>query len=89
MNLAIGVRPHEKRAKEREMNYRVSVIIEREDNWFVAFCPELEVASQGKTVEEAKNNLKEAIELYLKHADPSEIDLPKEPPFVSALDIAV
>ena len=71
------------------MTHRVSVIIEREDSWFVAFCPELEVASQGKTVEEAKNNLKEAIDLYLQHADPSEIDLPKEPPFVSALDIAV
>ena len=64
------------------MNYRVSVIIEREENWFVAYCPELEVASQGKTIEEA-------VELYLKEADPSEIDLPKEPPYVSSLDIAV
>lgn len=71
------------------MTYRVSIIIEKEDSWFVAFCPELDVASQGKSIEEAQKNLKEAIELYLKHADPSEIDLPKEPPFVSALDIAV
>ena len=71
------------------MNYRVSMIIERESDWYVAFCPELDVASQGKTVEEARLNLKEAIELYLTHADPSEIDLPKEPPFVSSLDIAV
>lgn len=65
------------------------MIIAREDNWFVAYCPELEVVSQGKTVEEARANLKEAVQLYLEHADPSEIDLPKEPPFVSALDIAV
>ena len=71
------------------MNYRVSIIIEREGDWYVALCPELDIASQGKTVEEAKANLKEAVELYLGHADPSEIDLPKEPPFVSALDIAV
>lgn len=71
------------------MNYRVSMIIAREDDWFVAYCPELEVVSQGKTVEEARANLKEAVQLYVEHADPSEIDLPKEPPFVSALDIAV
>lgn len=71
------------------MTYRVSVVIEREQNWFVAFCPELDIASQGKSIEEAKENLKEAVELYVKHADPAEIDLPKEPPFVSALDIAV
>lgn len=71
------------------MTYRVSMIIEREDNWYVAFCPELDIASQGKTVEEARTNLKEAVELYVKHADPSEFSFPKEPPFVSALDIAV
>lgn len=71
------------------MTYRVSVVIEHEDQWYVAFCPELDIASQGKTIEEARANLKEAIELYLKHADPSEIHLPKEPLFLSALDIAV
>jgi len=70
-------------------NYRVSIIIEHEGEWYVASCPELDIVSQGKSVEEAKINLKEAVELYLEHADPSEIDLPKEPPFVSALDIAV
>ena len=70
-------------------NYWVSVIIKQEDLWFVAFCPELDVVSQGKTVEEAKTNLKEAVELYLEHADPAEIDLPKEPPFVSSFPIAV
>ena len=71
------------------MHYRVSIIIEREDSWFVAYCPDLEIASQGKSVEEARQNLKEALELYLEHADPSEYQLPKEPPFVSLLDIAV
>jgi len=71
------------------MSYKVSIIIEHEENWFVASCPELDVASQGKSVEEARANLKEALELYLKHADPSEIQLSKEPPLVSTLDIAV
>ena len=67
----------------------VSIIIEREDPWFVAFCPELDIASQGKSVEEAKANIKEAIELYLEHADPSEINLPSEPPLVSGLSVTV
>ena len=71
------------------MSYRVSIIIAREENWFVAFCPELDITSQGKNVEEARNNLKEALQLFLEHADPSEIHLPKEPPFVSTLDIAI
>lgn len=71
------------------MSYRVSIIIEQEGKWFVALCPELDIVSQGKTIEEARDNLKEALELYLKHADPSEIDLPKEPPFVSTLEVTV
>lgn len=71
------------------MIYHVSVIIEKEENWYVAFCPELDIASQGKSVEEARNNLKEALELYFKHADPQEITIPSQPPYVSTLDIAV
>ena len=49
-------------------------IIEREEEWYVALCPELDIASQGKTVEEARNNLAEAIELFLEVADPSEVE---------------
>lgn len=45
-----------------------TAIIERENDGFVALCPELDVASQGNTVEEAKSNLQEAIELFLEHA---------------------
>lgn len=48
-------------------------IIEREGDWYVALCPELDIASQGKTVEEARHNLSEAIELFLETADSSEI----------------
>jgi len=50
-----------------------TAIIEKEDEAFVALCPELDVASQGDTVEEAKNNLQEAIELLLEHASKSEL----------------
>ena len=51
-----------------------TAIIEREDDGYVAICPELDVASQGETVEEARDNLAEAIELLLETADPSEIE---------------
>jgi len=50
-----------------------TAIVEKEDDLYVALCPELDVASQGKTVEEATANLKEAVELFLETADPREI----------------
>ena len=50
-----------------------TAIIKREDNMFVSLCPELDVASQGYTVEEAKTNLMEAIELFLEYASESEV----------------
>ena len=46
-----------------------SAIIEKEDDWYVALCPELDVASQGKNVEEALANLREAVSLYLEDED--------------------
>lgn len=46
-----------------------SAIIEKEDDWYVALCPELDVASQGKSVEEALENLREAVALYLEDED--------------------
>ena len=52
-------------------------IIEREGEWFVALCPELDIVSQGKTVEEARTNLIEAIELFFEVADASEIEKKK------------
>ena len=50
-----------------------TAIIEREGDGFVALSPELDIASQGDTVEEARRNLTEAIELFLEVADPSEV----------------
>ena len=50
-----------------------TVILERDADLYVALCPELDVASQGATVEEATANLKEAVELFLESADPREI----------------
>lgn len=48
------------------MSMRFTAIITREKKWYVAHCVELGVVSQGKTIEEAQANLKEAVELYLE-----------------------
>ena len=45
--------------------YKFTTIIMKEDKWYVARCVELGVVSQGKTIEEAQENLKEAVELYV------------------------
>ena len=50
-----------------------TAIVEKEGNLYVALCPDLDVASQGKTIEEATANLKEAVELFLESADAEEI----------------
>jgi predicted RNase H-like HicB family nuclease len=50
-----------------------TAVIEAEGDGYVALCPELDVASQGATVEEARSNLAEAIELFLETADESEV----------------
>ena len=52
---------------------RFTAILEKEGDHYVALCPELDIASQGTTVEEAKANLKEAVELFLECADSEEI----------------
>ena len=53
---------------------QLTAVIEREGTGFVSLCPELDIASQGATVEEARANLREAIELFFEAADPSEVD---------------
>ena len=67
-----------------------TAIIEREGDGFVALCPELDVASQGDSVEEARANLSEAIGLFLEAADPTELEsrLRREV-FVTRLEVGV
>jgi len=57
------------------MEYRLSIIVSREGKIFVAKGVEIELASQGRTIEEAIKNLREAFELWLKHAEPSELEV--------------
>jgi predicted RNase H-like HicB family nuclease len=52
---------------------RMTAIIEREDDGFVSLCPELDIASQGSTIEEARANLIEALTLFFETASPSEV----------------
>ena len=52
------------------MKRRLTAIIEREDDGFVSLCPELDIASQGDTVESARENLCAAIELFFECAPP-------------------
>ena len=56
------------------MTRQLTAIIEREDDSYVALCPEVDVASQGATVDEARSNLKEALELFFEHASTEEIN---------------
>lgn len=51
----------------------VTAIIERDGDDFVALCPEVDVASQGSTVQEARANLEEALQLFFETASDSEI----------------
>ena len=55
------------------MRKQLTAIIEREGDGYVALCPELDVASQGETVNEARENLREALELLFETASPEEI----------------
>ena len=63
---------------------RLTVAITRDGEWYVARCLEVEVTSQGRTVQEAEANLKEALELYFE----DQSDVTVEPPLIRTLEIA-
>ncbi len=70
------------------MKYHLTTVITEEADWFVARAIELGVVSQGKTVEEAEANLKEAVALYLEDADvPKEKLIAKTAPLVTSFEI--
>lgn len=72
------------------MRRQLTAIIEREGDGYVAICPELDIASQGITVEEARNNLREALELFFEVASKEEIKQRlSEEVYVTQVEIAV
>ncbi|MBI1760967.1 MAG: type II toxin-antitoxin system HicB family antitoxin [Acidobacteria bacterium] len=67
-----------------------TAIIEGEGEGYVSLCPELDIASQGDTVEEARRNLAEALELFFEAADPSEVQSRlRSEVFVTRVEVAV
>jgi len=69
---------------------QMTAIIEREGDAYVALCPELDVASQGNTIESARKNLQEAVELFLETASHSEIEQRQHSEiFVTRLEVEV
>lgn len=67
------------------MSIRYNVIVQKEEDWYVAKCIDNNIASQGKTIEESIKNLKEAIELYYENEEPI---IPKET-YVTTLEVAI
>lgn len=55
------------------MSYRLTALIEREDTGYVALCQELDIASQGDSIEGARDNLREALELFFETAPAEEV----------------
>ena len=64
---------------------KFTAVINKEKNLYVSWCPELDIASQGKTVEKALDNLKEAIELYLEDED---APLSEQVPFFTVVEVS-
>ncbi len=63
---------------------KLSAVVHREGGWFVAWCPELDVASQGRSIEESVANLREALELRLEDAS---VELPEEPFLLTTVEV--
>ncbi len=56
------------------MTRQLTAIIEREGDEYVSLCPELDIASQGETIEQARENLREALELFFECASLKEVN---------------
>lgn len=67
--------------------YKSTIVINKESKWFVARSLELGVVSQGKTLEEAEQNIQEAIELYLEDQPNKRKLLPSGPPHITWLEV--
>ena len=69
---------------------QLTAIIEREGDAYVGLCPEFDIASQGDSIDTARANLQEAVELFLESADPTEIERRRHSEvFVTLLEVEV
>ena len=69
------------------MTYKFTIIINKEKKWYVAQCVELGVVSQGKTVEEAQKNLREAVGLYMEDNPKVKTGLSHASPLITTFDL--
>jgi predicted RNase H-like HicB family nuclease len=69
------------------MRHTFTTTIIKEGGWFVARCVELGVVSQGKTIQDAQENLKEAVELYLEDQPKLKKRLPKQTTWVTTFEL--
>ena len=75
--------------REMQQSRRLTAIIERERDGYVALCPEVDVASEGASLEEARANLIEALTLFFETADPSEVERLHSDLFVTQVEVPV
>ena len=72
------------------MNERLTAIIEREADGYVALCPELDIGSQGTSASEARDNLQEGLELFCEAAPAEELQRRLHPEVnVTQVDVAI
>ena len=72
------------------IKHSFTAVIEHEGHGYVSLCPELDIASQGDTIEEARKNLIEAIELFFETASKTEVqERLHDEVFVTRLEVAV
>jgi predicted RNase H-like HicB family nuclease len=72
------------------MKRQLTAIIEREGDGYVSLCPELDIASQGETIEAARKNLQEALELFFEAASKEEIkNRLREEVYITQVEVAV
>ena len=71
------------------MNFKGTIILRREEEWFVATCLENDIASQGKTIDEATENLKEAIALYYEDELDEKLMYRNEQIYITSLEMAI
>ena len=71
------------------MKFKGTIIIRREEEWYVATCLENNIASQGKTIDEAIENLKEAIALFYEDETLERMFSPYEQTYITSLEMAL
>jgi len=71
------------------MSHRFTAVITKEEKWYVALCVELGVVSQGRTIEEAKTNLKEAVELYIESFGTEDLPQSNEEVMLYPLEVVI